>query len=112
MAPNILLIMADQLAAPALPAYGHRVVRAPSLDALAARSAVFEAAYCNFPICAPSRFSMLAGRLPSAIEAWDNACEFPATVPTMARRLSHDAGGEDALHRARPPARVPRAAYH
>ncbi|MCA3139869.1 MAG: choline-sulfatase [Rhodocyclaceae bacterium] len=87
MAPNILLIMADQLAAPALPAYGHRVVRAPSLDALAARSAVFEAAYCNFPICAPSRFSMLAGRLPSAIEAWDNACEFPATVPTMAHYL-------------------------
>ncbi len=87
-APNILLLMADQLAANALPVYGHPLVRAPNLLRLAERSTVFDSAYCNFPICAPSRFSMLAGRLPHAIEAYDNACEFPASIPTMAHYLA------------------------
>jgi choline-sulfatase len=88
-APNILLVMADQLAAPALPAYGHRQVLAPHLDTLARQAVVFDSAYCNFPICAPSRFSMLSGRLPHAIEAYDNASEFPAATPTMAHYLRH-----------------------
>ena len=65
--------MADQLAAPALPCYGNTVAKTPHLNALAARGTVFESAYCNFPICAPSRASMMTGRLPHAIEAWDNA---------------------------------------
>ncbi|MDA1261013.1 MAG: choline-sulfatase [Planctomycetota bacterium] len=86
--PNILLVMADQLAAPALPSYGHPVVRAPHLARLAERAAVFDSAYCNFPICAPSRASMLAGRLPHAIGAYDNAAEFPSSVPTMAHYLT------------------------
>ena len=86
-APNILLLMADQLAAPALPFHGHRVVRTPALSALASRSVIFNAAYCNFPICAPSRYSMLSGRLPHAIDAFDNACEMPAELPTMAHYL-------------------------
>lgn len=90
-APNILFVMADQLAAPALPTYGHRLVQAPHITRLAERSVVFDSAYCNFPICAPSRFSMLSGRLPHAIEAYDNASEFPAAIPTMAHYL-RDAG--------------------
>ncbi len=85
--PNILFLMADQLAAPALPFYGHRVVKTPALAELAARSVVFDAAYCNFPICAPSRYSMLTGRLPHAISAFDNACEMPSELPTMAHYL-------------------------
>jgi len=68
-APNVVFVMADQLAAPALPFYGHRVVRAPNLTRLAEESVVFDSAYCNFPICAPSRFSLLSGRLPHAIDA-------------------------------------------
>ena len=87
--PNILLLMVDQLAAPALPVYGHRQVLAPNLDSLARQSVVFDSAYCNFPICAPSRFSMLSGRLPHAIEAYDNASEWPASTPTMAHYLRH-----------------------
>ncbi len=87
--PNILFLMADQLAALALPAYGHRVVKTPHLDRLARQAVVFDSAYCNFPICAPSRFSMLSGRLPHAIDAYDNASEFPASIPTMAHYLRH-----------------------
>jgi len=85
--PNILILMADQLAASALPAYGNRVAKTPRLDALAEGSVVFESAYCNSPLCAPSRFSFMTGRLPSAIGAYDNAAELPADVPTFAHYL-------------------------
>jgi len=85
--PNILLIMADQLAGPALPAYGHPVVKTPHLSALAADGVVFENSYCNSPLCAPSRASMLTGQLPSRLGTFDNAAEFPAEHPTMAHYL-------------------------
>ena len=85
--PDILLIMADQLPASALPAYGHPVVHAPHLSRLADRGAVFEAAYCASPLCAPSRFAMLAGQPPSAIDAFDNAAELPAATPTVTHLL-------------------------
>src|SRR5919206_5058475 len=73
--PNVLLIMADQLAASWLPAYGHDVVQAPNLTALAEGSTVYDAAYCPSPLCAPSRSALLAGRLPSRIGVYDNAAE-------------------------------------
>ncbi len=85
--PNILFVMGDQMAAPSLPVYGHPLVRTPNIERLAQDGVVFENAYCNFPICAPSRFSMLSGRLASRIGAYDNAAEFPSAVPTMAHYL-------------------------
>ncbi len=85
--PNILLIMADQMAAAALPCYGHPVVRAPNLCALAEQSAVFENAYCNFPICAPSRAVLHTGRLAHALDCFDNASSFSSETPTLAHYL-------------------------
>ena len=85
--PNILVVQVDQLAPQALPVHGHPLVRAPNIAALAADGVVFDSAYCNSPLCAPSRFSMLSGQLPSAIGAYDNASEFPAGVPTFAHHL-------------------------
>ncbi|MBJ7467388.1 MAG: sulfatase-like hydrolase/transferase, partial [Rhodoferax sp.] len=87
--PNILLVMADQLAVPTLPFHGHPLVQTPHLSRLAAQGVVFDSAYCNFPICAPSRVSMLTGRLPHAVGAYDNAAEFPSATPTMAHYLQH-----------------------
>jgi choline-sulfatase len=85
--PNILVLMADQLTAAALPAYGNPVARTPHIDALARSGVVFDSFYCNSPLCAPSRFSFLAGQLPSRIGAYDNAAEFAAQVPTFAHYL-------------------------
>lgn len=85
--PNFLILMADQLTSRALPAYGNRVAKTPHIDALAAAGVVFESFYCNSPLCAPSRFSLLSGRHISAIGAYDNAAEFPAQVPTFAHYL-------------------------
>ncbi len=84
---NILLIMADQLAAQALSMYGNRVCRTPNLDRLAAEGLVFDNCYTNFPLCVPARASMLSGRLPTSIDAFDNASELSASVPTMAHYL-------------------------
>jgi choline-sulfatase len=85
--PNILFVMFDQMSPQSLPCYGHPLVQAPNLQALADRGVVFDSAYCNAPLCAPSRFSMMAGQLPSRIGAWDNAAEFPSSVPTYAHYL-------------------------
>lgn len=85
--PNILIIMADQLAPHFTGAYGHKIAQTPHLDALAERGMRFDAAYCNSPLCAPSRFSFMSGQLISRISAYDNASEFKATVPTFAHYL-------------------------
>lgn len=85
--PNFLFIMADQMAGLSLPMYGHHIVKTPHLEGLAEHGTTFLNAYCNNPICAPSRFSMMAGQLSSRIEAYDNAAEFPASIPTFAHYL-------------------------
>ncbi|MDP6566286.1 MAG: choline-sulfatase [Alphaproteobacteria bacterium] len=85
--PNFLFIQADQLAARALPAYGNRVAKTPHIDGLAESGAVFEHAYCNYPLCAPSRFSMMSGLLASHAGAYDNGAEFPASLPTFIHYL-------------------------
>lgn len=86
--PNILLLMADQLTASALPFYGNQVCQTPHLSRLASRSVVFENAYCNFPLCAPARYSLLTGQLASRIGGYDNAAEFAAATPTLPYYLS------------------------
>ncbi len=86
-ASNILFIMADQMSAKALPFYGHPLVLTPALSYLAGTGVLFETAYCNSPLCGPSRLSMMAGLLPHRIGAYDNAPEFSATTPTFAHYL-------------------------
>jgi choline-sulfatase len=85
--PDFLILMADQMAAPALPAYGHPVVQAPNITRLAREGTVFDSAYCSSPLCAPSRASLMTGQLPSRIGTYDNAAEFPPSTPTFAHYL-------------------------
>ena len=70
--PNVLFIVSDDLNND-FNTYGHPIVRTPHLDALAERGTRFDAFYCHSPLCAPARFTMLAGRSVSSIGAWDNA---------------------------------------
>lgn len=85
--PNVILFMVDQLTSFVLNSYGGKVCRTPHIDALAQRGTVFDNAYCPYPLCAPSRFGMMAGRLPSRIGAYDNGAELPAATPTFAHYL-------------------------
>ena len=79
--------MADQLGAPWLPSFGGTTVRSPTIDRLAGDGVSFRSAYTPNPLCAPARFSMMSGQLSSRIGAYDNASEFPASVPTFAHYL-------------------------
>jgi choline-sulfatase len=85
--PNILIVMVDQLSALYLKAYGHKVVKTPTLDRLAEEGVVFESAYSPSPLCAPARAVFMSGLLPSLTGVFDNAAEFPSAVPTFAHYL-------------------------
>jgi len=84
---RIVVVLADQVAASALPMYGNTVVQAPNLQRLADDGLVFERALCASPLCVPSRASLMTGLLPSESGVYDNAGELPAGIPTFAHRL-------------------------
>jgi choline-sulfatase len=95
--PNILYIMADQMAAPIM-RHNNPLspIKTPNIDALAESGVVFSSAYCNSPLCAPSRFTMCSGQLPSKIGGYDNASVLGPDVPTYAHYLRRE-GYETAL---------------
>lgn len=66
---NVLFIAVDDLRTQ-LSSYGEYSAKTPSLDALAAKSLVFERAYCQVAVCSPSRVSLLTGRRPDTNHVW------------------------------------------
>ena len=115
--PNILLIMADQLAAPALPCYGHPVVKAPHIGALAARRGVRERLLQQPAVRAVARSLHDRAGCPRAPAPTTTPPRFPPAIPTFAhylRRagLPHLPRRQDAFRRARPAARLRGAADH
>ena len=62
--PNLLFIFSDQHAQRIAGCYGDSHGATPNLDRLAAGGVVFDNAYCNSPICLPSRMSLLTGKHP------------------------------------------------
>ncbi|MCO4252078.1 choline-sulfatase [Pseudarthrobacter raffinosi] len=85
--PNVLILMADQMTSASIDLIAQGVIVAPNLAGLIERSVSFSEAYCAYPLCSPSRASLMSGRLPSNIGAYDNGAEFPAAVPTIAHYL-------------------------
>jgi choline-sulfatase len=85
--PNIVMIMADQMMPNVIGALGHPVVKTPHIDSLVHNGVAFTNCYCNSPLCVPSRASMMAGKLPSNIEVYDNGSEFRASIPTFVHHL-------------------------
>ena len=89
--PNILWICSDQQRFDTLGCYGNRFVRTPALDSLAGESVLFENAFCQSPVCTPSRGSFLTGRYPVTSRTRQNGADIPDTE-VLVTRLFRDAG--------------------
>ena len=79
---NVLFVAVDDLR-PDLGCYGNDSIRTPNIDQLASRSLVFERAYCQAPVCGPSRASLLTGLRPDTVRVWGNRTHIRETKPDV-----------------------------
>ena len=94
---NLLFILSDQHNRDSLGCYGHPLVETPYLDALAARGVRFRSAYCNSPLCVPSRASLATGRYVHQTGYWDNASPYDGRIPGWGHRLMEAGHRVDAI---------------
>ncbi|WP_176441757.1 sulfatase family protein [Granulicella rosea] len=99
--PNILWICADQQRADTIAALGNAKIRTPNLDKLVGQSTVFTNAFCQTPICGPSRGSFLTGRYPRETGLRSNAeriHDSERIVPRILADYGYDCGLVGKLH--------------
>ena len=77
---NVLFIVVDDLR-PLLGCYGYPEIHTPNIDALAERGTLFNRAYCQNPLCHPSRVSMLTGLRPETTKVLFNSTDFRKKLP-------------------------------
>lgn len=68
--PNILFIVSDDLTATALSSYENKVCKTPNLDKLASEGTRYTKSYCQYPVCGPSRASLMFGYYPTATKTY------------------------------------------
>lgn len=91
--PNVLLMVSDDLTA-CLANYGNLVCRTPNLDRLAREGVRFERAYCQYPVCGPSRASFMSGLYPNTTKMLGNRKEPGAYRITNRELANHPSIGE------------------
>lgn len=94
---NLVVIMSDEHHPRAMGVAGHPFVVTPHLDRLAARGTRFDAAYCNSPICVPSRASFATGRYVHELGTWDNAMAYDGRVQGWGHALQRTGHRVDSI---------------
>ncbi len=85
--PNVLLITSDQQHFSTLGCVNDKI-KTPALDRLAAEGTRFDRAYCNNPVCSPSRATMITGMYPAWHGCWTIGVKLPEDVPTVGEQFS------------------------
>ncbi|MFP6675080.1 MAG: sulfatase [Pirellulaceae bacterium] len=80
--PNVLFLICDDLNCD-LGCYGHQTVKTPNIDRLANRGVRFTHAYCQYPLCGPSRASFMSGLYPNQTLIRRNAVYLREYVPNV-----------------------------
>lgn len=93
--PNVLFIISDDLTAEALGCYGNAQCKTPHIDKLASRGVRFDRAYCQFPVCGPSRAAIMSGMYPEQIGVIGNGASSKFTQamgkrPSMAEHFKRN----------------------
>ena len=85
---NVLFLICDDLNCD-MEAYGHPLVKSPNIDRLAARGVCFDRAYCQYPLCGPSRDSFMTGLYPDQTLIHKNAIFLKETLPNVVSMSQH-----------------------
>ena len=85
---NVLFIIADDLR-PMLGCYGYPEIYTPNIDAIAERGTLFTRAYCQYPLCSPSRTSVLTGLRPETTQVRNNTADVREKVPEVVTLPQH-----------------------
>jgi len=85
--PNILIVHTDEHRMECLGAYGNKDVKTPHIDRLAADGVRYTNSFCPFPVCTPSRYSLLSGRYVHEHRGWSNHCTLASEMATFPKTL-------------------------
>ena len=85
---NMLFILSDEHTRDVSGCYGHKIVKTPNIDRLAARGTKFANAYTNCPICVPARAALQTGTYVAENGCWDNGTPYDGKLPGWGHRLS------------------------
>ena len=83
---HLIILLSDEHNKRMLGVSGHSHVKTPNMDKIASEGTIFENAYCNSPICVPSRAILATGRYNAEIGYWDNADPYDGKIPSWGHR--------------------------
>lgn len=99
--PNVLIIHTDQHRIGCLGAYGNKQIKTPHIDALAADGVRYDNSFCTYPVCTPSRYSLITGLYVHQHRGYNNHCTLPpgtVTFPALLARAGYRTKAVGKMH--------------